>query len=78
MGKIRNAKKNSNVFIASLPRSGSTLLGMILNQHNDCFYTGESFYWKKLNPKNEVCTCGVKGCNFLKIFITKLNLIQIF
>lgn len=74
MGKIRNAKKNSNVFIASLPRSGSTLLGMILNQHNDCFYTGESFYWKKLNPKNEVCTCGVKGCNFLKNIYNKIKL----
>ena len=43
-----------NVYIASLPRSGSTLLGMILNQADGCAYIGESFYWKKLNPKNEI------------------------
>lgn len=56
---------NQNIYIASLPRSGSTLLGMILNQHPDCFNIGESFYWDKLNPKNVVCTCGIKGCSIL-------------
>lgn len=56
---------NQNVYIASLPRSGSTLLGMILNQHSECFYIGESFYWNKLNPKNEICSCGSRGCSVL-------------
>jgi len=81
MGKIRDAKKNSNVFIASLPRSGSTLLGMILNQNKECFYAGESFYWENLNPENEICTCGVKGCIFLKNIYDKvkfdLNILKI-
>ncbi|MCK5061911.1 sulfotransferase domain-containing protein [Candidatus Parcubacteria bacterium] len=75
-------QSKQNVYIASLPRSGSTLLGMILNQGARCAYIGESFYWKKLNPKNEICSCGVLGCKVLlkayeKIindkFILKIN-----
>lgn len=60
---VRRSKQN--IYIASLPRSGSTLLGMILNQGKQCAYIGESFYWKKLNPKNQICTCGNLGCKIL-------------
>lgn len=64
---------NQNVYIASLPRSGSTLLGMILNQHPNCFNIGESFYWAKLNPKNIICTCGLKGCPVLSSVYKKIK-----
>lgn len=64
---------NQNVYIASLPRSGSTLLGMILNQHPNCFNIGESFYWAKLNPENVICTCGLKGCSVLNSVYKKIK-----
>lgn len=57
--------KEQNVYIASLPRSGSTLLGMVLNQGEKSGYIGESFYWGKLNPKKETCVCKVFGCKTL-------------
>lgn len=58
----------NNVYIASLPRSGSTLLGMILNQSNACFTAGEAFYWGngKKKAENIRCSCGKTGCFFLK------------
>lgn len=61
-----NSYGEQNVFIASLPRSGSTLLGMILNQHNQCFNIGESFYWAKINPEHTICSCGKQACSVLK------------
>ena len=73
VGMVNCNKNCQNVFIASLPRSGSTLLGMILNQHPGCFNIGESFYWGKLNPKNEVCTCGLKGCPVLVSVYEKIK-----
>lgn len=57
--------KNQNVFIASLPRSGSTLLGMLLNQNADCFYIGESFYWSRFDLERTICSCGLMGCPIL-------------
>jgi hypothetical protein len=41
---------NTNVYVATLPRSGSTLLGMMINQHHLCFNMGESFFWGKFIP----------------------------
>lgn len=70
-GTVNHNRKNQNVFIASLPRSGSTLLGMILNQHLECFNIGESFYWGRLNPENEICTCGLKCCPVLLYVYSK-------
>lgn len=35
---------NSNVFIATMPRSGSTLLGMVLEQHPSIYHSGELFF----------------------------------
>ena len=49
----------------TLPRSGSTLLGLILNGHNKIFHMGESMYLELLNPKNTICSCGKTNCNFL-------------
>jgi|GEM_PF-2856999 len=59
------AMKELNVYIATLPRSGSTLLGMMLGTHPEIFHMGESSYWGKLDPKNVVCSCGAKGCPVL-------------
>lgn len=55
----------NNVYIASLPRSGSTLMGLILNQAATCSYIGESFYWNKIRPKDFVCSCGEDKCSIL-------------
>lgn len=73
MNMVGAEKTNKNVFIASLPRSGSTLLGMILNQHQECFYIGESFYWAQLNTKSEKCTCGVVDCKILEKIYKNIN-----
>ena len=55
----------TNVYIATLPRSGSTLLGLILGNHSKIFHIGESSYWGKISPKDIVCSCGKIGCEFL-------------
>lgn len=62
-----------NIYIATLPRSGSTLLGMMLNNHSKIFHTGESSYWGKLNPEYIVCSCGKKRCPILINAYEKLN-----
>ncbi|MFW5888300.1 MAG: sulfotransferase domain-containing protein [Patescibacteria group bacterium] len=56
---------NKNVYIASLPRSGSTLLGMILHQNPQCFNMGESFFWKNFPIQEIKCSCGEKNCPIL-------------
>ncbi len=58
-------KNELNVYIATLPRAGSTLLGMILGTHPEVFHVGESSYWGKINPKDTICSCGIKGCPIL-------------
>ena len=55
-----------NVYIATLPRSGSTLLGLMLNNHSQIFHIGESSYWGKLDPAEVLCSCGATGCPILK------------
>lgn len=58
-------KERLNVYITTLPRSGSTLLGMILGSHSRICHIGESSYWGKLHPINVRCSCGKIECNFL-------------
>lgn len=58
-------KSKTNVFIGTLPRSGSTLLGMMLNQHSNCFNMGESFFWNNFVPGKIKCSCGSKNCSIL-------------
>lgn len=55
----------SNVYIATLARSGSTLLGMMLNNNRNIFHTGESSYWGKLDPSKITCSCGKIACPIL-------------
>lgn len=58
--------KKINVYIATLPRSGSTLLGMMLGNHSSICHIGESSYWGKVSPDDIMCSCGTVGCGFLK------------
>ncbi len=62
-----------NVYIATLPRSGSTLLGMILNNHPDIFHMGESSYWGKIKPSSVVCSCGKTDCKILDAVYKKVS-----
>lgn len=57
---------HENLYMATLPRSGSTLVAQHIGEHRDIFHIGESMYWEMLNPKNEVCSCGRKECSFLQ------------
>jgi hypothetical protein len=59
-----NAEK-TNTFIATLPRSGSTLLGMMLDQHPKVYHAGETFFWGRLLPKNIRCSCSNHPCPIL-------------
>jgi len=54
--------KSKNVFIATLPRSGSTLLGMMLGSHSQICHIGESAYWSKIDVQSALCCCGKIGC----------------
>lgn len=54
-----------NIFIATLPRSGSTLLGLMLGAHSKICHIGESAYWEKLDTSITQCCCGVVGCQTL-------------
>lgn len=48
-----------------MPRSGSTLLGMILDQHPQIYHAGETFFWGKLDIKTTKCSCGNVPCQTL-------------
>lgn len=62
-----------NVFIATLPRSGSTLLGMMLGAHSRICHIGESAYWSKLDINSSRCCCGKIGCEYLIRMSTMLS-----
>ena len=62
---MTNSIKYKKVFIMTMPRSGSTLLGLILGGHNKIFHIGESIYWELLNSQNTICSCGKINCKFL-------------
>lgn len=65
--------KANNVFIAALPRSGSTLLGMMLGANSRICHIGESAYWSKLNVYATKCCCGAVGCKTLIEFSEYLS-----
>lgn len=62
-----------SLYMATLPRSGSTLIAQHIGENNSIFHIGESMYWEMLDPKNEVCSCGSKGCNFLQEIASSLT-----
>jgi len=65
--------KTTNVFIAALPRSGTTLIGMMLGANSQICHVGESAYWSKLNVCTTKCCCGVVGCRKLIEFSKSLS-----
>lgn len=62
-----------NVYIATLPRSGSTLLGMMLGAHKDVTHMGESAYWSMIDASASRCCCGTVGCEVLSSIQRKLS-----
>lgn len=54
--------RKNNVYIAGLPRGGTTLVSQILGQHSQIIQMGESMYTGVLNPANHRCSCGQIGC----------------
>lgn len=64
---------NTNVYMAALPRSGTTLLGMMLNQHSDCLYVGESCFWPNFVPGKSKCSCGMIDCPTLMNIWRQIN-----
>jgi hypothetical protein len=56
---------NQDVFIVALPRSGSTLVGMMLGAHSKICHIGESSYWSIKNVHTSRCCCGKVGCRAL-------------
>lgn len=51
-----------NIFVAGLPRSGTTLISCILGQHTSIQQMGESMYAGILNPQDTMCSCGLLPC----------------
>lgn len=62
-----------NVYIATLPRSGSTVLGLLLGSHSNMCHIGESSYWGKICPDEIRCSCGKIGCEFLNRIYGKIK-----
>ncbi|MCX6800549.1 MAG: sulfotransferase [Candidatus Falkowbacteria bacterium] len=54
-----------NIYLGTYPRSGSTLLGMMLGAHSQICHIGESSYWARVKPEETRCCCGTIGCETL-------------
>lgn len=63
---VDRRQPDRNVFIVTLPHSGSTLLGMMLQQHPRISHSGEAFYWPLLAAEHETCSCGKHSCQQLQ------------
>lgn len=61
----------SLIYIAGYGRSGSTLVDLLLNTHDDIIGIGELLHLFKYNPLNIPCSCGmsVASCSFWKSVI---------
>ena len=58
--------KPTIVYVGGYGRSGSTILGLLLGQHEACVHFGEfGVIWSALK-RNRSCTCGSKlyNCEF--------------
>lgn len=64
---------NNNVFIATMPRSGATLLGMVLDQHPSIYHSGETFFWGRLDIETTKCSCGNMPCQTLSKINEKIK-----
>ncbi len=54
--------KRFNVYLAGLPRGGTTLISQIIGQHSGFEQMGESMYAGLLNPVGIHCSCGRVSC----------------
>lgn len=63
------------LYIASSPRSGSTLLDMLLGNHEQMVSVGELRRVDKFYSNNELCTCGIsmQECAFWQTVETELS-----
>jgi len=57
--------KFENLYMMTLPRSGSTLIAQHIGEHSEIFHIGESMYWDMLDPRDTTCSCGQMNCEFL-------------
>jgi len=66
---------NKYVYLSSLPRSGSTLLSMLLGSHDNLFAAGEFILFGQALRASSSCTCGstIYECDFWGTVIHKLN-----
>lgn len=61
------------LYIAGLPRSGSTMLGYVLGGIADAIFVGElQDFWRRF-ANDELCSCGVPlpGCPFWSVVVQK-------
>ncbi len=62
------------IYLAGLPRGGTTLVSMILGQHHLLEQMGESMYAGVINPINFKCSCGAMPCSVcMKIYEAAKN-----
>lgn len=66
MGFSMTDKPNPLIYIASLPRSGSTLLSMLLGSHDRIVALGEFVLFGQSLQQNSHCSCGkqFRDCGF--------------
>lgn len=61
-----------NIFIAGLPRSGTTLLSSILGTSSIVHYMGETVY---LGNKKRICSCGNIDCSISNKYLERISLL---
>jgi len=65
----------NTIYISSLPRSGSTLLSMLVGSHERVFPLGEFVLFGQSLKQNASCTCGkpIRECDFWGKVAEKLH-----
>lgn len=70
---VRSVDRLDIMYVAGLPRSGSTVLGLVLGEMPDAIFVGElSFFWRRF-ANGELCSCGqiLPDCPFWSAVITE-------
>lgn len=69
----RSADSQRILYIAGLPRSGSTVLGYVLGRQPGTIFVGElAFFWRRF-AEGDLCTCGepLPDCDFWSVVVGK-------
>lgn len=66
----------NKVYIAGLPRGGTTLISLLLGSHPEVMCMGETIYLARLNPEDRKCSCGRIGCKECIKIYNQVNKIQ--